>query len=157
MTLFNDDKGGIDEHIRSSLQSESSVLWESSEGQITNLKIFLLALIFCFLVIPVLYALFRATQTAFHTYKLTNQRLTEANGIFSRHTEELELYRIKDITVEEPFVHRIFGKGHVVLHTSDRSTPVVMLKAIAEPKTVARLVRDCVEKSRNFHRVREID
>ena len=38
---------------------------------------------------------------------LTNQRLKIRSGVFSRKTNELELYRVKDTTLDEPFILRL--------------------------------------------------
>ncbi len=41
---------------------------------------------------------------------------------------ELELYRVKDIVLNEPFLLRLVGLSNIVLVTSDRSTPVFVVE-----------------------------
>ena len=60
---------------------EGRVLWSASEGQVVNAGVFVLALLFCWLVVPVGYALYRYLKTACHVYTLTDQRLLEQSGI----------------------------------------------------------------------------
>jgi uncharacterized membrane protein YdbT with pleckstrin-like domain len=136
---------------------EGGVVWSSSEGQVTNLGATVLCLLGFWLVLPVFYAVYLTLRTACHRYTLTDQRLRERRGILSVTTEELELYRVKDITVKQPLLQRLVGRGSVVLTTSDRTTPVVVLNAIGCPDVVADLVRACVERSRVAKGVREID
>jgi uncharacterized membrane protein YdbT with pleckstrin-like domain len=92
-----------------------------------------------------------------HRYRVTTERLTETIGVFSRHTEELELYRVKDITHSEPLSLRIFGCGNIILETSDKSTPVVVLHAVKNARSILDQLRHNVENMRMKRGVREID
>jgi len=136
---------------------DGSPIWFATEGQIDNLGYYAVCLMLCWLVVPLLAMCARYLGTALHYYELTPQRLKERSGILSRHTDELELYRVKDIAIEEPLVQRLFGRGRIVLQTSDRSTPKVTLNCIRSPQDVARLLRDHVEQCRVMKGVREID
>lgn len=142
---------------RATFQPDTPVIWTASEGQIDNLGYYAVCLAFCWLLLPLVAIGVRNLRTALHSYELTPQRLTERTGILNRQTEELELYRVKDIGVEEPMVQRLFNRGRVALQTSDRSTPVVVLNGIRSPREVARVLREQVEKCRAMKGVREID
>jgi membrane protein YdbS with pleckstrin-like domain len=136
---------------------ETGVVWEASEGQIVNLGVFLLCGLLFWTVIPLIWAGLRYWSTAKHRYVLTDQRLRESAGIIFKSTEELELYRVKDLSVEQPPLQALVGKGRVILRTSDRSSPVVVLNAVSQPLHVADLVRHHVERCRALKGVREID
>lgn len=160
---------------------DSVLLWEGSQGQISNILSYILALVACGLLFPIValvgFALPSAAQpyvafaplipltwlvwlcvvTAMHHYQLTGQRLRESSGVLNRETEELELYRVKDIIVKRPILYRFVGRGTIVIPTSDRSTPTIVLKCISDPMHVADLVREHVEKCRTAKGVREID
>lgn len=138
-------------------EPDSTVIWTASEGQVDNLGYFAICLASCWLLVPLVAMCVRYLRTALHHYELTPQRLRERTGILNRQTEELELYRVKDIAVEQPLSHRIFGRGRIVLQTSDRSSPVVVLNCIAMPRQVAQLLRDRIERCRVMKGVREID
>lgn len=138
-------------------RQESEVLWSGSEGQITNTKLFLLCVLAFWLVVPPFIALYRAWWTANHRYFLTDQRLREAAGVLVRSIEELELYRVKDISVQCSLLQSLFGRGNVTLLTSDRSTPTVILRAIRDPNGVADMLRSCVQRCRVANGVREFD
>jgi membrane protein YdbS with pleckstrin-like domain len=136
---------------------ERGVLWVSSEGQVVNAHLFAVGLFAFWLVIPLLYMLWRMLVTARHRYVLTDQRLREFTGVLFQDMEELELYRVKDISVQRPPMQQLCGRGRIVLKTSDASTPTVVLNAIARPLQVADLLRGCVERCRVAKGVREID
>jgi len=141
----------------STLEPDTPVIWSASEGHLDNLGYYTLCLVFCWLILPIIAMALRYLRTALHRYELTSQRLKEQTGILNRQTDELELYRVKDIAVEQPLLHRLFGRGRVVLQTSDRSTPSVALNCIHQPHEIARALRENVEQCRVMKGVREID
>lgn len=137
-------------------QQEVGVLWEQSEGQVSNLGAYLLCGLFVWLVVPLVIAIWLLLRTSRHRYELTDQRLSEQRGVFLRDTEQLELFRVRDISVVEPMVQRLFGCGRVVLLTTDRTTPVVILNAVSQPHSVADLIRERVQACRLVNGVREV-
>lgn len=56
-------------------------------------------------------------------YKVTDQRLMRRTGIFSVHWDEVELSRVLDYVVTQPFHLRIFGLGNLVIVSADKTTP----------------------------------
>lgn len=137
--------------------AERGIVWQASEGQIVNAGAYVLGVLLCWLIVPVLYAAYRFLATYTHSYQLTDQRLLETRGLLFKATEALELYRVKDLSIEQPLLQRLAGCGRVILLTSDRSTPRVVLNAIHNPHGVAELLRECVERCRVAKGVREID
>jgi membrane protein YdbS with pleckstrin-like domain len=139
------------------LHAERGVQWSASEGQVVNLGIYVVCLLTCWLAIPPLYALYRFLLTNAHVYQLTDQRLLETKGLLFKDTDVLELYRVKDVGIQQPLLQRLLGCGTVILLTSDRSSPRVVLSAIRNPHAVAELLREFVERCRVAKGVREID
>ena len=132
---------------------EETTLWTGRPSQVTNIGYF----IACILIIPIPFAFVKWLQTRFQHYELTTERLRYSHGVLNRQTEELELYRVKDSTLVQPFFLRLFSLGNIVLDTSDRTTPQFTLYAIADPQAVREKIRDSVEAQRKEKRVREID
>lgn len=139
------------------VSTESTPIWTATEGQVVNASWMLLSLVGFWLVVPLVWTAWRMIRTACHTYSLTTERLRERSGVLAVRVDELELYRVKDIAVRQPVVQRLLGRGQVVLLTSDRSTPHVVLNAVAAPLEVADLIRAHVEHCRVQKGVREID
>ena len=90
-------------------------------------------------------------------YQLSVEQLTATHGVLNRLTDNLELCRIKDIQVFEPFWLRPMGLGNLCIHSSDRTTPTLMVRAIPKPTNMAGLVRQQVEAERVRKGVREFD
>jgi uncharacterized membrane protein YdbT with pleckstrin-like domain len=109
------------------------------------------------LAIPVLIFLYRWIEIRSEVYEVTTQRIFYITGIFSKNREQLEIYRIKDMQVAEPFKYRLFGKGNILLETSDRSTPTFTFEAVPHPRDLADTLRRYVEIRREQKGVRELD
>jgi uncharacterized membrane protein YdbT with pleckstrin-like domain len=107
--------------------------------------------------IPPIWAFWAWIKIRCHRYTITTERLKEEVGVFNKSTDVLELFRVKDITFVEPFALRMFGCGNVILDTSDKSTPVVVLYAIKDGKKVLDDLRVHVQEMRQRKGVREID
>ena len=90
-------------------------------------------------------------------YRLTNERLLRIRGIFSRDSEEIELYRIRDWSVIKPFWLRLTGRGHVRVISTDATAPDLLLEGITKPEHVRELMRRHVETARDAKRVRQVD
>lgn len=138
-------------------RSEQVVLWESSEGQVVNFGIFLVCGLLFWLVIPMLYAVYRYAKTARHTYTLTDQRLIEKQGVLIQRIETLELYRVKDISIRSTLLQTIVGRGTIILETMEASSPVIRLVAIPNAFEVSSMLRNYVEKCRVMKGVRAFD
>ena len=138
-------------------RSEQTVLWESSEGQVVNFSVFVLCGLLFWLVIPMLYAVYRYAKTARHTYTLTDQRLIEKQGVLIQRIETLELYRVKDISIRSTLLQTIIGRGTIVLETMEASSPVIRLVAIPNAFEVSSMLRNYVEKCRVMKGVRAFD
>jgi uncharacterized membrane protein YdbT with pleckstrin-like domain len=77
-----------------------------------------------------LYAVWAWARARGVHYKITSQRIVIERGLFSKHMEQLDLYRIVDYVVDRPFGQRIMGTGNIVLETMDKTTPELRLDAI---------------------------
>ncbi|QDU71644.1 PH domain-containing protein [Mucisphaera calidilacus] len=91
------------------------------------------------------------------TYELSSQRIRFKSGVLARRTDDLELYRVRDLTIEQPLVYRMLGLGNLVMETSDRSHPRMVIPAVPEPQALLDMVRENVEERRRVTRTREVD
>ncbi len=132
-------------------------VWRGHSSQWKNFGVFILCGLFCWLIVPIFFALVRYLQTRNRIYELTTERLKITQGIFSRVTDTLELYRVKDIETRQPFLYRFVGIENVTLNTSDASNPLVFIDAIPNPVGLADKIRNQVEAIRQQKGVREID
>jgi len=137
--------------------AEEQGLWKGSPSQVVNLGTYLLCLLLCWLVVPIFYALWRWVDTRMTEYELTSQRLVLRSGVFNRRTEEIELYRVRDTSLDEPLLLRLFGAGNVVVFATDSSTPSFVLRAVRGASEVRQKLRAAVEVARDQKRVRSLE
>ncbi|MDP3071240.1 MAG: PH domain-containing protein [Opitutaceae bacterium] len=152
------------------------VLWHGSPSQWTNLGSYFLCLLLAaaigalYLVVtpvqplilaglglPALWALCRWIATRTERYELTSERIRVRTGFFSRTTHDLELYRVRDYSTVEPFWLRLVGVGHVILTSSDRSTPQTVLRAVPRVAALKDLIRIHTEHMRRRRGVRDLE
>jgi len=99
-----------------------------------------------------LYGSARCTQ-----YQLTTERLIWTRGIFTRRQDQVELYRVRDVSLVQPFYLRVLGLGNILVMSSDISTPNDHLLAVKQPQDVLDLVRAAVEAVRDRRGIRAVD
>jgi len=132
-------------------------VWRGTSSQWKNLGVFILCGLFCWLIVPIFIALSRYLQTKNKVYELTTERLKITEGIFSKVTDTLELYRVKDLETRQPFLYRMFGVENVQMNTSDTSSPFIFIEAIPSAVSLGDKIRNQVEAIRAQKGVRDID
>jgi uncharacterized membrane protein YdbT with pleckstrin-like domain len=132
-------------------------IWRGTSSQWKNFGVFILCGLFCWLLVPIFIALARYLQTKCKVFELTTERLKITEGVFSKVTDTLELYRVKDIETRQSFLYRMFGVENVQMNTSDTSSPFIFLEAIPGDVKLADKIRNQVEIIRQQKGVREID
>jgi membrane protein YdbS with pleckstrin-like domain len=133
------------------------IVWRGTSSQWKNFGVYLLCGLFCWLIVPIFFALAYYLQTRCKVFELTTQRLKITSGVFTKVTETLELYRVKDIETRQPFFSRLVGIENVEMTTSDASSPIVLIDAVPSSVGFADKLRHQVEIIRQQKRVREID
>lgn len=129
------------------------VVVRRQSSEVSNFAPYILIL----LAVPIFIAGKRYLQTKCRVYELTSERLKMSEGIFSKVTDTLELYRVKDIETRQPFLYRLCGIENVQLNTSDTSSPFVPIEAIPHHVALGDKIRNQVETIRQQKGVREID
>jgi uncharacterized membrane protein YdbT with pleckstrin-like domain len=148
-----DDRPSSEPSVQSVSPAEEKILWQGTPSNWQNFWWWLS----CLLVIPIPIAIWKWLALRTTEITLTSQRLRIRTGVLNKQTEDVELYRVKDWTIEEPFLQRMLAKGTVRMETSDRTAPSVVLPWIDGPRTFADHLRSAVEVIRDRKRVREVD
>jgi uncharacterized membrane protein YdbT with pleckstrin-like domain len=148
---------GKDEGAWSGGASNEALVWSGSPAQIVNLPVFVVCVPLCWLVVPIFIALWKWLVVKNTRYELTTERLKLRAGVLNKVLDELELYRVRDYRLEQPFFLRIFGLGNIIIRTADNTHPVITLRAIRDGEHVLELVRRYVEECRARKNVRALD
>ncbi|WOA33469.1 PH domain-containing protein [Alloalcanivorax xenomutans] len=150
--------------------SDNTVIWTARPSQWLNVPTFFVvamavplsvvglpwpfSVVGLVFVLPALwsYLVVRCTR-----YTLTARHLRIEFGVLTRHTEEVELYRIEDTGLASPFFLRLVGLGNLYVLGSDRSTPRILLQAVPNTEGKRQQLRDQVEAARRAKGVRVIE
>jgi uncharacterized membrane protein YdbT with pleckstrin-like domain len=139
------------------METQETLIWEGHPSQWTNFGLFLICGVLCFLVVPIFVALWRWIETRSFRYRITSERVIITQGVFSKRTDQLELYRVKDTILLEPFWLRMVSLGNVMLTTSDRVTPELQIAAVPEASALREQLRLNIERLRTLKGIREMD
>lgn len=91
---------------------------------------------------------------SFTRYALSEDRLFLSVGLLSIKDDEILLYRVRDIDTSRSLWQRLFGVGTVIVMSSDKSMPNLVLKNIKDPIAVKELIHQQVEETKIRRRVR---
>lgn len=143
--------------IMENVMSDEKNIWTGTPSQVLNLYTFIMMGLFFWLIFPVFIIIWKWLVIKNTKYELTTERLRTRHGVLNKRTDELELYRVRDYTLEQPFFLRIFSLGNIILETSDRSHTKIILKAIPNGEELREKIRTYVEACRINKRVREVE
>ena len=113
--------------------------------------------ILLFLIVPIFMASAAYLQIKNKIYELTTERLKTSEGVLSRVTDTLELYRVKDLETRQSLFSRIVGIENVRINTSDASSPLILIAGVRSKIGLADKIRNQVEAIRTQKGVRELD
>lgn len=150
------------------MENEQTIC-EVSPSQILNLKAFVYSflaialivtaavltgenIILAGLVLPIGFALWKYFEINSIRLKITDQRLILHEGILNKKTNETELYRVRDSSIEEPFFYRMFGCGNISIYTTDEADATLHFKAYKKPHWLKDQVRNYSEACRQKKR-----
>ena len=104
-----------------------------------------LLLVFVIGIFLLIRAWYRVSSTR---YRLTTQRLFVQTGLIAKKLEEVELFRVKDVTLHQGILQRLLGVGNVVVLSSDDTTPRLELAGISNPIDVKEQIRNAFRAAR---------
>jgi uncharacterized membrane protein YdbT with pleckstrin-like domain len=154
------------------MSENEEILWKGKPSQLVNFNAYLLSgivalaiiifsfyqnWIFLLIFLPIGYAFKKWLTVNSYNYELTSERMRVTTGIFTKNFEEIELYRIRDYSIIQPFFLRLFSLGNVLLKTSDKTMPELTIAAIKDFMEVKDKIRERVEILRKEKDIKEVD
>ena len=91
---------------------------------------------------------------SFTRYRLSEDRLFCETGFLNIKSDEVLLYRVRDLQLNMSLGQRIFGVGTVCVVSSDKSIPHLDLKNVKQPRQVKELIHQYVEQAKDKRRMR---
>jgi len=81
-------------------------------------------------------------------FEITTQRVRIERGVFSKSRQDTEIYRIDDISLEQPLGMRMLGHAILFLRSTDRSTPEIRLYGVPGLAALSEKLRECALRER---------
>jgi len=90
-------------------------------------------------------------------YRITTERIEIRDGVVTRTSRFIDLYRIEDFEVVEPWFLRMRGSGRLVVRSMDKDDPVAELDAIPDVRGVYEKLRQMSREERRRKGVRVLE
>lgn len=92
--------------------------------------------------------LYRFLSVALEKYTLTEKVFRHQYGILNRIHQELELFRVNDVTIIQPFYLGMFGYAVLRVDSSDASSPVTYIAGVKNAESIRASMRTLVQDAR---------
>ena len=135
---------------------EKQVIYEGSPSQLVNLGTIILCVIFCWLIMPIIFLIVIILKTKFTKTTITTKEIISEHGVLSKTTDELLLKRITDVRLSQPFWQRIFGLSTISVSTTDVSSGVLNIKGVPNGQQIWKQLREAVAEERKTVQEQEI-
>ena len=89
-------------------------------------------------------------------YVITPEVIRISRGIFFKRTDQVELFRVKDYIVTQPFLLQLFRLMDVTLKSTDPENPIIWLRGIPESDIID-TIRERVQETRQHNKIFEIN
>ena len=110
----------------------------------------LLSFVFC------LAACYRFVYNRHINYLITTEYIRISQGIFLKRIDQLEMYRIKDYVMTQPFSLQLFGLMDLLIKSTDPENPMIWLRGIPESDIID-TIRDRVQEARKHNNIYELN
>lgn len=93
----------------------------------------------------------------FTKYKLSEDRIFCEKGLLNTKSDEILLYRVRDLSVSISLGQRLFGVGTVIVISSDQSLPRLEMQNVKHPREVKELLHQKVEEAKEKRRMHTME
>jgi uncharacterized membrane protein YdbT with pleckstrin-like domain len=149
---------------------DEQILWKGRTSHVQYLLTYTVMIIFTIFIIfkahgywrfliliPSVWNCWNYFYIEFSSITITNQRIIFRHGIFNKYSEEIELFRIKDLSVFQPFLYRLRNCGNIVLISTDKTAREFTLKAVPDVERLKEMLRTGIIEQRKKFGVKEMD
>jgi len=81
-------------------------------------------------------------------YRITAQRIEIERGYLGKRYESIDLFRVKDVVLEQGLVDRLRGVGRLTVYSTDHVEPVLSIGPVQGARPVFEKLRESVSEAR---------
>jgi uncharacterized membrane protein YdbT with pleckstrin-like domain len=85
-------------------------------------------------------------------YRLYQDSLEVERGIIARSIDNLQLFRVRDLRLQQSILGRLFGYGDISVTSTDQTTPHLTIRGIDQPRALYDTLREGVARSQATRR-----
>jgi hypothetical protein len=86
-------------------------------------------------------------------FRVSTTNIEEERGLFSKRIDVLELWRCRDVSYTQSLLDRILRIAHIVVTTTDVTTPELVLVGLPASRQLFEQIRDSIEIQRQARNV----
>jgi len=128
--------------------AQARILYEGSPSWKAFFWQYVFAWILAVVVVGLIWVLILHLKRKSTKFKITTASIDTETGIFSRHIETLQLWRIKDIDLQQSFWERILGVARIMVFTKDVTNPVLTIMGLPSSRELFDQLKDSIEAAR---------
>lgn len=87
---------------------------------------------------------------------INDNTLCRIRGVFSRHTDYIELYRVVDYSESQSFLQKLWKVKTVCIISTDKTDSTMVMYGVNAQHDIVRLIRNRVENCKKEKRIYEI-
>jgi membrane protein YdbS with pleckstrin-like domain len=77
-------------------------------------------------------------------YKIDTRLIEREQGVFMKRVDSIDLARVKDVELSQSLLQRTLHIGTIVVFSSDRVNPLMVIEAVPHPRFIYEKLRDAV-------------
>jgi hypothetical protein len=77
-------------------------------------------------------------------YKIDTRLIEREQGVFVKRVDSLDLARVKDVELSQSLLQRFLDIGKIVVFSTDRVNPLMVIDAVPHPRLIYEKLRDAV-------------
>lgn len=102
------------------------------------------------------FAWYRILYIRSFQYLITYEYIRMTSGIFFKRIDQLEMFRVKDYTITQPFILQLFNLMYLTLKSTDPQNPVIQFQGIPE-SAITDTIRHRVLEARKTNNIYELN
>ena len=88
-----------------------------------------------------------AIQRSATRYRIFRSTIELQTGIISRRIENVQMFRVRDLALQQGLLNRLLGVGDVIVSSTDESRPRLVIRGVRDPLRVYDTLRELLSAS----------
>lgn len=100
----------------------------------------------------VMVAIWNLAERVGTEFRLYDESIEVERGLFSRRIENIQLFRVRDLSLSQSLMGRLLGYGDIGITSTDQTSPRFTLRSVDAPRELYETLRTAVARSQATRR-----